>query len=53
MARSSSGDSEQPAKRQLPERTGLGVAVDYSHLGYFAEVVKAAVATDGTLGTLV
>ena len=35
--------------RQLPERTGLGVAHYYSHLGYFAEVVEAAVAADGKI----
>ena len=36
-------------KRQLPAGTGLGVAVHYCHLGYFAEVVEAAVSTDGQL----
>ena len=35
--------------RQLPERIGLGVAHYYSHLGYFAEVVEAAVAADGKI----
>ena len=35
--------------RQLPERTGLGVAHYYSHLGYFAEVVEAAVAANGKI----
>ena len=35
--------------RRLPERTGLGVAHYYSHLGYFAEVVEAAVAANGKI----
>jgi isoquinoline 1-oxidoreductase subunit beta len=35
-------------RQQLPPGSGLGLAFYYSHLGYFAEVVKASVAADGT-----
>jgi isoquinoline 1-oxidoreductase beta subunit len=36
-------------QRKLAPRTGLGIAHYYSHLGYFAEVVEAAVAADGKI----
>jgi isoquinoline 1-oxidoreductase beta subunit len=35
--------------KSLPARTGLGFACYFSHLGYFAEVVQAHVAEDGTV----
>lgn len=35
-------------RRDLPRGTGMGLACYYSHYGYFAEVVKASVASDGT-----
>jgi len=34
-------------RRSLAERTGLGVAFHYCHLGYFAEVVEATVSNNG------
>jgi isoquinoline 1-oxidoreductase beta subunit len=35
-------------RQDLPRGTGMGLACYYSHYGYFAEVVKASVAADGT-----
>lgn len=35
--------------RKLHKRTGLGVAFHFSHLGYFANVIEASVAADGTV----
>jgi len=35
--------------RKLPPRRGLGIAFHFSHLGYFANVVEASVAADGSV----
>jgi isoquinoline 1-oxidoreductase beta subunit len=36
-------------RHTLPKRTGKGVAFYFSHLGYFAEVVQATVASSGEI----
>ncbi len=36
-------------KTSLPPRTGMGIAYYFSHLGYFAEVVRASVSDQGQI----
>ncbi|MGZ3272116.1 MAG: molybdopterin cofactor-binding domain-containing protein [Caulobacteraceae bacterium] len=36
-------------KTRLPPRTGMGIAYYFSHLGYFAEVVRASVSDQGAI----
>jgi isoquinoline 1-oxidoreductase beta subunit len=46
LVREKSGWSK---RQQLPKGAGMGVAFYYSHLGYFAEVVKATVSASSEL----
>jgi isoquinoline 1-oxidoreductase subunit beta len=41
--------SDWSNRGSLPQRTGKGVAFYFSHLGYFAEVVQATVASSGEI----
>ena len=41
--------SDWSDRHALPKRTGKGVAFYFSHLGYFAEVVQASVASSGEI----